>query len=72
MASVKYHDYFGFAYEVVSHQPGGYDILYHKDSACQWVIRTPDGMMKRFKTENDLWQYALENKLFRKSRKKKL
>lgn len=65
MASVKYHDYFGFTYEVVSHQPGGYDILYRKDSACQWVIRTPDGMMKRFKTENDLWQYALENKLFK-------
>lgn len=65
MEGVKYHDSFGFTYEVVSHQPGGYDILYHKDSACQWVIRTPDGMMKRFKTENDLWQYALENKLFK-------
>ena len=61
----KITDAFGFVYEVVSHKPGGYDILFHKDSACQWVIRFPDGMMRRFETENDLWQYALENKLFK-------
>lgn len=70
MEGIKFLDDFGFAYEVVSHKPGGYDILFHKDSACQWVIRFPDGMMRRFKTEKDLWQYALENKLFKRKGKK--
>ena len=60
-------DEYGFNYEVVSQYRSGYCILFHVGaSPCPWVIREPDGKMLRFKTENELWQYALKNKLFRK------
>lgn len=68
MESVK--DEYNFVYEVVSKYRNGYSILHQYKGAtpCPWIIRAPDGYMFRFKTENDLWQYALEKQLFKKGK----
>lgn len=72
MEGVKcFVDDYGFAYDVVSTYKSGYSILYQTNaSPCPWVIRAPDGVMTRFKTENELWQYALDKKLFKRKDKK--
>ena len=59
-----FRDDYGFVYEVVSHKENGFYILFHKDSAFQWVIRHPDGRLERFKTESELWQHAIANNYF--------
>jgi len=65
-------DDFDGDYDVVSRYRNGHLILYHNDpTPCPWVIYTPDGRYIRFKTENELWQYALKNKLFKKKKGKK-
>ena len=61
----------GWVYDIVSQYANGYAILYHHDSAWQWIILCPDERLIRFRTESDLWDYALKNKLFRRKRGKK-
>ena len=63
-SGTTFRDDFGFVYEVISHKTNGYDILFHEDSAFQWVIRHPDGRLERFKTESELWQHAIANNYF--------
>lgn len=61
---MTFRDDYGFVYEVVSHKENGFNILFHKDSAFQWVIRHPDGRLERFKTESELWQHAIVHNYF--------
>lgn len=63
-----FNDSFDLVYEVVSRYENGFSILhdFKGTTKCPWVIRTPDNRLLRFKTENDLWQYALEKQLFKR------
>lgn len=73
MESVKIVDEHNWVYEVVSKYPNGYSILLQIEGATPypWIIRTPDGWMLRFRSEAELWQHALEKKLFKKKEGKK-
>lgn len=64
-------DEYNWVYEVVSTYPNGYSILFQTSGATgyPWIIRTPDGWMMRFRSEEELWQHALEKKLFKKKGK---
>ena len=70
----RYVDQFGFAYDIVSWYSNGY-VLYQKDSPCQWVIcvfKEEGDQFIRFETEAELWEYALDNKLFKRKAKRKV
>lgn len=60
-------DNYGFMYEIVSTYKNGYSILYQTKGAtpCPWIIREPNGYMQRFRSEVDLWHYAIKNKIFK-------
>ena len=63
-------DSYGFVYEVVSSYRNGYKILYQVKGAtpCPWIIREPTGYMQRFRTEVDLWNYAISKNILEKER----
>ena len=70
MEGVKsFSDNYGFMYDVVSTYKNGYSILYQTKGAtpCPWIIREPSGYMQRFRTEVDLWNYALSKNILEKS-----
>ena len=62
----------GVTYEIILKRRSGHWIMLQIDSSTSkqqsmypWVLRYPDGEMRRFKSEYDLWKYALiEKKLF--------
>ena len=64
-------DNYGFVYEVVSSYKNGYKILYQVKGAtpCPWIIREPSGYMQRFRSEVDLWHYALDKKILEREGK---
>ena len=64
-------DNYGFVYEVVSSYRNGYKILYQVEGAtpCPWIIREPNGYMQRFRSEVDLWHYAINKNILEKERK---
>ena len=62
----------GITYEVILKRRSGHWILMEIENELSslpcvtpWVLRFPDGEMVRFRSEYDLWKYALiERKLF--------
>ena len=70
VASEQYMSFDGWDYVVVSAYKGGYAILLNTELIYKWCILNPDGSLTRFKTESELWQYAIEKKLFKKKKRK--
>ena len=66
MESLIYVDDAGHRYEILSKRRTGHWILYQLDTKVNpWVIRYPDGEMAHFRTEYDMWKFALiDKKLF--------
>ena len=66
MESMRWTDDLGHIYEVITKRSSGHWIMIQLDSSVSpWVLRYPDGEMVFFKTEYDLWKFALiERKLF--------
>jgi hypothetical protein len=54
--------------DVVKRTDDGYEIHYNGmiNQPYHWRIKYPDNRMEYFETENELWQFALKNKLFLK------
>lgn len=67
----EFLDFHGWHYAVVTQYSTGHKILCNVKSIFPWCILNPDGSILRFKSEQELWQYAIENKLFKKKRKDK-
>ena len=74
MASVtseQFHDFGGWKYAIITQYSTGHKILCNVKSVFPWCILNPDGSILRFKSESELWQYAIKEKLFKKKRKGK-
>lgn len=71
VTSEQFHDFGGWQYAVITQYSTGHKILCNIKSVFPWCILNPDGSILRFKSESELWQYAIKNKLFKKKRKEK-
>lgn len=74
MASVtseQFLDFNGWKYKVITEYSTGHKIILNIRSVYPWCIAFPDNSIMRFKSESELWQYAIKEKLFKKKRKGK-
>lgn len=75
MACVKseqFHSFDGWYYSVVTRYSTGHEILLNSKAIYPWCIHNPDDSITRFKSESELWQYAIKNKLFKKKKGKSI
>lgn len=68
--SEQFHNFDGWNYVVVTRHTSGHEILLNIHAVYPWCIHNPDGSITRFKSESELWEYAIANKLFRKKKGK--
>ena len=55
----------GLKYDVLCKYRNGYRVLYQIDERVSpWCIEFPNGHINRFDTENNLWTYVIQHKLF--------
>ena len=71
VTSEQFFDFDGWTYAVVTQYKTGHKILLNSHSVYPWCILFPDDSIMRFKSEQELWQYAIKEKLFKKKRKEK-
>lgn len=64
VTSEQYLDFGGWQYAVVTQYRSGHKVLCNIKSVYPWCILFPDNSIMRFKSENELWQYVIDHKLF--------